>query len=140
MLMLPLSIYAGIPAQKTRIEPKDFEVANDSQFLLKGGFHYGANRRNNIYTPPRPLINHGPHRCMLLRLRTSASQAAPEAHSWIVPRGNEDPDFYQIIALNAPLSREVLKTKVTKEKLAEEINGKVIAWGNWVAVAERKWE
>jgi hypothetical protein len=61
----PGSIYGGIPLDKTRVEPKDFEIEDDSQFLLKGGFHYGKSRSGVLYIPPRPLINHGVHRCKL---------------------------------------------------------------------------
>ena len=58
------SVYGGIPPNKTRVEPKDFELEDESKALLKGGFHYGKNMRSVIYVPPRPLMNHGVHRCM----------------------------------------------------------------------------
>lgn len=61
--MLP-SIYMGIPPEKTRVENSDFEIQDPSQYLVKGGFHYQA-RRGKAYIAPRPLMNHGPHRCQL---------------------------------------------------------------------------
>ena len=62
--MTTSSVYGGISASKTRVEPKDFELEDESKALLKGGFHYGKNMRGVIYIPPRPLLNHGVHRCM----------------------------------------------------------------------------
>lgn len=62
------SIYTGIPATKTSVENKDFEVEDSSKALLKGGFHYGKSMRGDVYITPRPLMNHGPHRCKCLVL------------------------------------------------------------------------
>lgn len=56
-------LYGGIAPEITRIEAKDLEIENDDEALLKGGFHYGKNLRSKVYVPPRPLMNHGPHRC-----------------------------------------------------------------------------
>jgi hypothetical protein len=50
---------------KTSVGPEDIEMEDETKALLKGGFHYGANRRDVPYIPPRPLLNHGPHRCEL---------------------------------------------------------------------------
>jgi hypothetical protein len=49
-------------------------------------------------------------------------------------------DIYQIIALNAPVNPQLSGPSATKEQIAEDIKGKVIAWGKWVGVAERKWK
>lgn len=57
-------IYGGIPPIKNAVAAADFEIADESQALLKGGFHYGVTRRGTPYIAPRPLMNHGPHRCM----------------------------------------------------------------------------
>lgn len=59
----PGSIYIGIPPTKTSVEDSDFELEDSSKALVKGGFHYGRTRNGRVYTPPRPLMNHGPHRC-----------------------------------------------------------------------------
>lgn len=56
-------ILAGIPASKTGIDHEDLEIEDNSKRLLKGGFHYGKTLRGVPYVPPRPLMNHGPHRC-----------------------------------------------------------------------------
>lgn len=49
-------------------------------------------------------------------------------------------DFYMIIALSEPLSPELLRSKATRDQLADAINGKVLGWGMWVASAERVWK
>ncbi|KAB5570285.1 phosphatidylethanolamine-binding protein [Coniochaeta sp. 2T2.1] len=102
-------IYMGIPPDKTSVENADFEVQDASQCLVKGGFHYQP-RRGKVYIPPRPLMNHGPHRY-----------------------------FWQIVALSEPLDKEFVKSKPTKEQIAEAINGKVLSWGLWIGACERKW-
>jgi hypothetical protein len=56
------SIYMGIPAEKTSVRNADFEVQDASECLVKGGFYY-VPRRGKVYIAPRPLMNHGPHRC-----------------------------------------------------------------------------
>jgi phosphatidylethanolamine-binding protein (PEBP) family uncharacterized protein len=78
---------------------------------MKGGFHYGRSRNGMPYIPPRPLMNHGPHRY-----------------------------FFMVIALKEPLDSKLLTAETTREQVAEAIKGKVLGWGMWVGVAERKWE
>jgi hypothetical protein len=56
-------IFAGIDATNTEIEHSHLEVADEARSAVKGGFHYGLCRRPVVYLPPRPLMNHGPHRC-----------------------------------------------------------------------------
>jgi phosphatidylethanolamine-binding protein (PEBP) family uncharacterized protein len=56
-------IYGGIAPSRTSVQAGDFEVEDQSRALLKGGFHYGVTRRGVPYIPPRPLMNHGIHRC-----------------------------------------------------------------------------
>lgn len=46
-----------------KLEQSDLDVVDHSKGILKGGFHYGKCRKPVVYLPPRPLINHGPHRC-----------------------------------------------------------------------------
>lgn len=53
----------GISPSKTSIGQSDLEVVDEIRNLLKGGFHYGQARRPVVYIPPKPLLNHGPHRC-----------------------------------------------------------------------------
>lgn len=49
-------------------------------------------------------------------------------------------DFFQVVALNETLPKELLETRPTREKIAEAVQGKVLAWGLWVGAYERKWE
>lgn len=49
-------------------------------------------------------------------------------------------DFFEVIALKEPLDPSLLRANKTREQIADAIVGKVLAWGMWVGVAERKWE
>ncbi|OTB20488.1 hypothetical protein K445DRAFT_343751 [Daldinia sp. EC12] len=104
-------IYLGIPPTKTSVEPADFEVEDPSKSLLKGGFHYSRSRNGSVYIPPRPLLNHGPHRY-----------------------------FFEVIALKEQLDPSLLTATTTREQIAGAIVGKVLGWGMWVGIAERKWK
>ncbi|KAI2630878.1 PEBP-like protein [Hypoxylon sp. NC1633] len=104
-------VYTAIPPTKTSVEAGDFEVQDSGKALLKGGFHYGKSRSGKIYIPPRPLMNHGPHRY-----------------------------FFEVVALSAPLDPSRLTAVTTREQIAEAIVGKVLGWGMWVGVAERTWK
>lgn len=53
----------GIAASRTSVGHSDLEVVDGSINFLKGGFHYGQARKPVVYIPPKPLLNHGPHRC-----------------------------------------------------------------------------
>ncbi|KAF7345415.1 Phosphatidylethanolamine-binding protein [Mycena venus] len=112
-LAMPIAhgVFGGIPATKTSIEAKDFEIEDESKALLKGGFHYGVTRRNVPYIPPRPLMNHGTHRY-----------------------------FYEVIALEEPIDPKLLSSKATREQIADAIVGKVLGWGMWVGSCERVWK
>ncbi|KAI0887471.1 PEBP-like protein [Annulohypoxylon maeteangense] len=103
-------IYTGIPPTRTIVEAADFEVEDPNKALLKGGFHYGRSRNGRVYLPPRPLMNHGPHRY-----------------------------FFEVIALKEPLDPSLLNATTTREQIAGAIVGKILAWGMWTGVAERKW-
>ncbi|KAL1882775.1 hypothetical protein VTK73DRAFT_900 [Phialemonium thermophilum] len=103
-------IYLGIPVAKTRVEAKDFELADPAQRLLKGGFYYGMPRRDVVYMPPRPLMNHGVHRY-----------------------------FFEVVALSEPLDKEFAKSAANRDQVAEAIKGKVLGWGMWVGSSERTW-
>ncbi|KAI0382905.1 PEBP-like protein [Hypomontagnella monticulosa] len=104
-------IYGGIPPTKTNVESADFEVQDQSKALLKGGFHYGRSMNGNIYISPRPLMDHGPHRY-----------------------------FFEVVALKEPLDPSLLTAATTRDQIAGAIVGKVLGWGMWVGVAERKWQ
>ncbi|KAI1640198.1 PEBP-like protein [Biscogniauxia mediterranea] len=97
----------------TSVSAADFAVADARAGATAGGFRFGASRRPGTpYIPPRPLLNHGPHRY-----------------------------FYIVVALGEELrALEGCRVEeVTRERVAEEIRGKVLGWGMWVGVAERKW-
>lgn len=103
-------IYYGIPPSATGVSDADLESAK-GEYKLKGGFKYGKNRRGNIYIPPRPLLGHGPHRY-----------------------------FFTLIALSQPVDASKMSPFPTAEEMAKEIEGKVLSWGEWVGLYERKWE
>ncbi|KAI0439291.1 PEBP-like protein [Xylaria telfairii] len=103
--------YTAIPASKTSVAADDFTVVDETKALMKGGFHYGRSRNGMPYIPPRPLMNHGPHRY-----------------------------FFMVVALKEELGSGLLTAETTREQIAETIEGKVLGWGMWVGVAERKWE
>lgn len=62
------SIYLGIPEERTKVKNGDFEPESKSSTRLKGGFYYGKSRNGTVYIVPRPLLNHGIHRCKSLCL------------------------------------------------------------------------
>ncbi|KAI0816291.1 PEBP-like protein [Xylaria sp. FL0064] len=104
-------IYTGIPASKTSVESDDFTVVDQEKALMKGGFHYSMSRNGMPYIPPRPLMNHGPHRY-----------------------------FFIVVALKEKLDSGLLTAKTTREQIADAIEGNVLGWGMWVGTAERRWE
>ncbi|KAI4599723.1 hypothetical protein KJ359_001459 [Pestalotiopsis sp. 9143b] len=87
-------IYGGIPPIKNAVAAADFEIADESQALLKGGFHYGVTRR----------------------------------------------DFFFVVGLSENLDQRMLEAKATREQIAEAIQGKVVAWGQWFGSCERTWK
>ncbi|KAH8692588.1 phosphatidylethanolamine-binding protein [Talaromyces proteolyticus] len=104
-------LYYSIPAAKTSVSHEDFESSEEegaANFTLKGGFKYGLNRRKNVYIPPRGLLGHGPHRY-----------------------------FFQIIGLGEPLDTSKLSPAATKAEIVEQMDGKLVAWGEWIGVWER---
>ncbi|KAL1626727.1 hypothetical protein SLS56_006720 [Neofusicoccum ribis] len=106
------SLFYSIPAGTTKVTHEETQVVEaGATKSLKGGFRWVPNIRNKHYVGPRPLVGHGPHRY-----------------------------FYQIVALSEPLDVDVLGPKVTKQKIAQAIEGKVVGWGSWVGVYERHWK
>jgi phosphatidylethanolamine-binding protein (PEBP) family uncharacterized protein len=104
------AIFYNIPGSKTTIAQEDIEKTGKEN-ELKGGFRYGKNLRGTVYGGPRPLRGHGEHRY-----------------------------FYQVIALGEALDAGKLSKIATKEELGREVSveGRVLGWGEWVGVAERK--
>jgi phosphatidylethanolamine-binding protein (PEBP) family uncharacterized protein len=103
-------LYYGIPPTATGLSNADLEAAKEP-YTLKSGFKYGKNRRGTVYIPPRPLLGHGPHRY-----------------------------FFTLIALNEPIDTSKLSAVPTAEEMAGAIEGKVVGWGEWIGVYERKWD
>ena len=104
------AIFYKIPGSKTTIAQEDIEKTGKGN-ELKGGFRYGKNLRGTAYGGPKPLRGHGEHRY-----------------------------FYQVIALGEALDAGKMSKVATKEELGRELSmeGRVLGWGEWVGVAERK--
>ena len=104
-------VYYAIPADTRSVDASSFEpVGKNGGNDLKGGFKFGVNRKGTVYGGPRPVLGHGAHRY-----------------------------FYQVIALNEKVDQEgFAAAKATREELAKAIEGKVVAWGMWIGVFERK--
>lgn len=104
-------VYYAIPANTRSVDNSSLEpVGKKIANDLKGGFKLGQNRRGTVYGGPRPVIGHGPHRY-----------------------------FYQVIALNERVDQKgFAAAKPTRGELAKAIEGKVLAWGMWIGVFERK--
>lgn len=102
-------LYYSIPASKCSVSNEDLKPTAAGSHLLRGGFQYGANRRGTIYIPPRGMLGHGPHRY-----------------------------FFQVIGLLEPLAVSKLGAVVTKTEIIGLIEGRVVAWGQWMGVWERK--
>jgi phosphatidylethanolamine-binding protein (PEBP) family uncharacterized protein len=102
-------IYHSIPPSVNSISASDFELIDETAVdkKLKGPLKLGKNRRGTVYTGPRPLLGHGPHRY-----------------------------FYELIALKEPVDEKKLSAVPTKDELSIEITGKVVGWGVWVGVYE----
>ncbi|CRG87378.1 citrate synthase [Talaromyces islandicus] len=100
-------LYYGLPIEKTSVGPSDFKSAHN--YVVTGGFRYGANRKGCIWSGPRPVLAHGVHRY-----------------------------FFQVIALKAKLSVSE-NTLLRKEWLLQGLKkDNVLAWGEWVGTFERK--
>ena len=54
-------VYLGVESSKRSTRNDEMEVAEGTK--LKGGFYHGQSRNGMVYIPPRPLLNHGFHRC-----------------------------------------------------------------------------
>lgn len=102
-------VFYGIAADKVSVTNSDFEKTGEGN-LLKGGFRFGANLRKVVYAGPRALKSHGPHRY-----------------------------YYQVVALNEPLNLKAMSPIATKAELEKAVEGKVLGWGLWIGVSERKW-
>lgn len=48
-------------------------------------------------------------------------------------------DFFYVVALSEPLDKTLIESKPSREQITEAIQGKVLAWGQWIGKCERKW-
>lgn len=87
-----------------------------------------------MYIPPRPLLNHGIHRCKLSY--HYKLQIGPKSKR---PKKLNEVDFFDVIALSEPLDSAFVQSNPTREAVAQIIQGKVLAWGRWTGECERKW-
>jgi phosphatidylethanolamine-binding protein (PEBP) family uncharacterized protein len=116
-IWVPLThgIFYSIPGEKTEVLDVDFDPREGSRkspkkgVELKGGFKYGANFKRTVYDGPRALKGHGPH-CY----------------------------YFQVMALKEELELEKLGPVASVNQLAKEIEGKVLGWGEWIGLSERK--
>jgi phosphatidylethanolamine-binding protein (PEBP) family uncharacterized protein len=107
-------IFHGIPPEKTSVSNEDFDPLKGTRkkpegTQLQGGFKRAANLRGAVYGGPRALKGHGPHRY-----------------------------YFMVIALKEKLDTSKLSPVAKKAELAKEIEGKVLGWGEWIGVSERK--
>jgi phosphatidylethanolamine-binding protein (PEBP) family uncharacterized protein len=113
------SLFFAIPPTTRGITHADIEA--DQPYVkatnigtLKNGWKYVPNIRKKQYGAPRPLLGHGEHR-----------------YYWFV------------VALSQPIDIKAITEggkKVSRDAIAEAINGNVLAWGEWIGIFERKWE
>ncbi|KAL4894439.1 phosphatidylethanolamine-binding protein [Aspergillus ambiguus] len=104
-------LYYGIPPVFTGVTNDDFavEASRQAPYALAGGFRYGQNLGTTPYLPPSPPLGHGPHRY-----------------------------HFQLVALGNPLDPQRLGRVARLENVTRESQGKVVGWGEWVGVYERK--
>lgn len=108
-------IFHGIPTEKTSVSNGDFDPLKGTrkkpeETQLKGGFKRGANFRGTVYGGPKALKGHGPHRY-----------------------------YFMVVALKEKLDTSKLSPIAKNAELAKEIEGKVLGWGEWIGISERKW-
>ena len=101
-------LYYGIPRVFTGLGDEDFQYGTEP-YTVSGGFKYGVCRGGGVYLPPSPMPGHGLHRY-----------------------------FFEIIALNERIDTRKLESPVTLDEISHAIEGKVIGWGAWIGLVERK--
>lgn len=106
-------IYYGIPSERSSVSPGDFELLAGAKEpnRLVGQFWHGAILRKRPYAGPKPLLNHGPHRYV-----------------------------YTVVALSEKIDPASLSAVPKRDELAAAVVGKVVGWGSWTGVYERKWK
>lgn len=114
-LPMPIThgLFYAIPGDKTSITHDDLTIDKvvGKEKHLKGGFRLGKNIIGSVYGGPKPPLGHGVHRY-----------------------------FYTLVALKAPLDTKTLSPLATKKEIGEAMEGKMVGWGQWIGLYERKWE
>ena len=114
-LPMPIThgLFYAIPGDKILITHVDLDVlkVKGKEKHLKGGFRLGKNILSSVYGGPKPPLGHGVHRY-----------------------------FYTLVALKELLDTSKMSPVATKKEIAEAIQGKIIGWGQWIGLFERKWE
>ncbi|KAJ5731451.1 PEBP-like protein [Penicillium malachiteum] len=114
---LPLGLEDYVSSYMIIIEDPDaplpqpvVNVAAVKLLISRGGFRYGTNWGQNIWSGPRPILAHGEHRY-----------------------------FFQVIALKADLVTRLGNKPLTKDWLLRELKPHdVLAWGEWIGTCERR--
>ena len=117
-------IYYGLAAAKTTLDRRDLDLLGGGPQDAKNnidkdvGLYYGRNLYKTVWVEPKPIMGHGPHRY-----------------------------FFQVVGVKDVRWDEEgsgVKRKaggsLTKEELIKLIQGKVVGWGLWMGVSERRWE
>jgi len=104
-------LFYAIPGDKTIITHDDIAVEREAGKAkhLKGGFRVGKNILGSVYGGPKPPSGHGVHRY-----------------------------FYTLVALKEPLDASKMSPLATRAEIAKAIDGKMIGWGQWIGLYERK--
>ena len=104
--------YSILPTRRS-VEAEDFVKVKKGVFEreLKGGFKYSPIGKGSgkVWVGPNPILNHGPHRY-----------------------------YFMVVALSATIDRKELSQFPTKESFKGAVEGKVLGWGEWVGVYERR--
>ncbi|RAK90697.1 PEBP-like protein [Aspergillus costaricaensis CBS 115574] len=101
-------LYYGLSKDKTSISSDDVAVADASKRALQGGFQYGVNWHQNVWSGPRPVLGHGSHRY-----------------------------FFQVLALGKALEEKPWGKEELLQWLETEKES-VLAWGEWVGTFVRE--
>ncbi|OCL09898.1 PEBP-like protein [Glonium stellatum] len=106
-------LFYAIPGDRTLFTHDDISVHKvvGKEKHLKGGFRLGKNILGSVYGGPKPPLGHGVHRY-----------------------------HYTLVALKEPLDTSKMSALATKKEIAEAIQGKMIGWGLWIGLFERKLE
>ncbi|KAL2216419.1 phosphatidylethanolamine-binding protein [Thermoascus aurantiacus ATCC 26904] len=104
-------LFYGIPPTTTAATNADVQHGgkNPKEHVTTAGWKYVPNMMGSSYLGPAPPLGHGPHRYV-----------------------------FTIIALKEPLNPKQPE-KLSRQKVADAIVGKVVGWGQWIGTWERPW-